>query len=246
MADKGIVSRAKVEALVESIRAKTGVTGPLNFDTMKTALDNITGSSGGEDMLQQLVNAKGNCDYLFYNYKGKTLDFISNLDTSKIKEMDFMFYSCSNITTFPQLNTDNLYSVYRMCYTCSSLESTPIINMDKVHNANQMFNGCGKLTSVNLINVRVDLSLSSSTLLTLDSLIGLCKECINTGSAKTLTVGSTNLDKIQNSGKYYKFVDSSVTEVAVDEKGDIEECESTVTGSFSITDYMAMKHWTLA
>lgn len=138
-----------------------------------------------------------------------------------------------------------------MFYECQDIVNVPFeIDFVNATRAVNMFQNCQKLETVTIKNIKIDLQVGSGTswghLLTLDSLIGLCKECINTGLAKTLTVGSANLEKIQNSGKYYKFVDPSITEVAVGEKGEIEECESTVTGSFSITDYMAMKNWTLA
>lgn len=175
---------------------------------------------------QSLFNHKSIGTGTFYEFLQEKINAFKNLKARSI-EFNEMFYDCQDIVNIPF--------------------EIDFINASR---ATDMFQGCINLTNVTIKNIKIDLQVGSGSdwghLLTLDSLIGICKECINTGSALTLTVGSANLEKIQNSGKYYKFVDSSVTEVAVGEKGEIEECESTVTGSFSITDYMAMKNWTLA
>jgi hypothetical protein len=102
-----------------------------------------------------------------------------------------------------------------------------------------MFYSCTSLEDLNIINLKSGLELDSSPLLTLDSLINICKECINTGSSKTLTLGQTNLDKLVST--YVKFTDESITEISVDEKGDITTCASTDSGAMLITDYMALK-----
>lgn len=379
MADKGIVSKSKVTALADSIRAKAGTTGAMSFDAMKTAV-------GGIFTVNDLLNTRGT-PYLLGGCNTSVATAIlskmefgndieglfrcsvitkvpNNFDSSKYKQMDRLFAEIStlenvenldlsnatsimcmfahfkeqnnklkkvSITKMPQgkakasgmfqnnsglvtlegfdfsnlcivndmfkncsslendftvnlqgFDDNHLTAIDEMFYNCSKIKNLYFINTQKVTTAIYAFyncrslktlNGldlinvetndatildplvniflyCSNLTNLTLSNLKANLQVGSGTswghLLTLDSLIGLCKECINVGSARTLTVGSANLNKIQNSGKYYKFVDSSVTEIAVDEKGEIEECDSTVTGSFTITDYMAMKNWTLA
>lgn len=272
MADKGIVSRAKVEALVESIRAKTGVTGPLSFDAMKEAVDGIAVS--GNYTLQMLVNNRGNCISLFQGYTGSTdMDFIKDLDISNADSLTGMFQDCLSIKTIPSLDTSNATSTSNMFNYCLSLISIPELNTSKVITMYGMFqncmelttitkldmnsvtatsymlSNCKKLTNLVLLNIKVNLQVGSGSnwghLLTLDSLIGLCKECIYVGEARTLTIGSANLDKL--TGKVFlKFKDPSVGEIALGEKGDVELCEASTTSSFSISDYMAMKNWTLA
>lgn len=479
MADKGIVSRAKVEALVESIRAKTGVTGPLSFDAMKTAVDGINSGGGGptppstpldsvayykanrnpeypyfplpsemeetQDTIYMLYEAKGymccpaflvgfadcvctvykynnttlvssyvepvtswttkymqfseeDSDYSTYNYlviklqgtitahhldyaskfngfaynnsssselievSGKcnscdirvvnysaysyhrsleyysflginttdmyrlfngcsSLQAIPELDTSNVTDMSEMFFNCfslqkifqfntsktttmlnmfcncSSLQTIPELNTSNVTIMSSMFSGCYSLQIIPKLNTSNVTSMSNMFNNCYSLQTVIeldtsnatdisgmfiycyslqtipeldtsktasnsyifyncyilakalLTNIKINLQVGSGTsyghLLTLDSLIGLCKECVYVGEARTLTIGSANLDKLL--GKVFlKFKDPSVGEVALGEKGDVELCEASTTSSFGISDYMAMKNWTLA
>ena len=178
------------------------------------------------------------------------LQAIPELNTSKVTNMNSMFEDCPSLQAIPELNTSKVTIMSNMFYNCHSLQKIPQLDINLVTDMNSMFRNCYILIITNILNIKTNLTIGSGTsyghLLTLDSLIGLCKECINTGFPQTLTVGSANLNKIQNSGKFYKFVDPSVTEVAVGEKGEIEECDSTVTGSFTISDYMAMKNWTLA
>jgi hypothetical protein len=169
-----------------------------------------------------------------------------------------MFYNCSKIKNLYFINTQKVTTAIFAFYNCSSLKTLNGLDLINVETNDEtvldpltnIFKYCNNLTNLTLSNLKANLQVGSGTvwghLLTLDSLIGLCQECINVGSARTLTVGSYNLNKIQNSGKFYKFVDPSVIEIAVGEKGEIEECDSGVTGSFTITDYMTMKNWTLA
>lgn len=198
---------------------------------------------------------------MFKNCSSLENDFTVNLqgfDDNHLTSIDDIFSNCSKIKNLYFINTQKVTTAIYAFYNCSSLKTLNGLDLINVETNDatvldpliNIFKYCNNLTNLTLSNLKANLQVGSGTswghLLTLDSLIGLCKECINVGSARTLTVGSYNLNKIQNSGKYYKFVDPSVTEVAVNEKGEIEECASSVTGSFTITDYMAMKNWTLA
>ena len=110
-----------------------------------------------------------------------------------------------------------------------------------------MFQNCAKLTNLTLYNIKTNLQIGSKTsygtLLTQESLINTCKECVKQSSARTLTVSTTS-KTILNS-VYVKFIDPSVTTIAVGEKGDVEVCESTDSGAMTIAAYMTLKSWAL-
>ena len=180
----------------------------------------ITVNVAGEDMLQARVDATNSCEYLFYRYIGNNVDFIKDLDTSKVTNMSSMFRDCSALETIPQLD------------------------MIKVSSASQMFNNCSKLTNLTLLNIKPNLDLSQSEKLTLESLINTVKEFINVGSARILTMGTANLEKIAST--YVKFTDSSVTSIPTNEKGDVVVCESTDEGAMLLKDYALLKNRTLA
>ena len=177
------------------------------------------------------------------------LTTIPQLDTSKVTDMNTMFNNCINLKTIPELDTSNATDMRWMFVNCKSLETVEGLNLVNVTKAGDMFFNCPKLTNITLTNIKTDLELGEETyyghLLTLDSLIGVCKECVNTGEPHTLYLSSPSKEKII--GKvFFKFKDPSVGEVAIGEKGDVELCETSITGSFTINDYMAMKNWTIA
>lgn len=155
-----------------------------------------------------------------------------------------MFKSCSMLKTIPQLDTSNVTNMSSMFNGCSALETIPQLDMIKVSNASSMFYNCSKLTNLTLLNIKVNLDLSPSEKLTLESLINTVKEFINVGSARILTMGTANLEKIAST--YVKFTDSSVTTIPTNEKGDVVVCESTDEGAMLLKDYALLKNWTLA
>ena len=180
------------------------------------------------------------------------LTTIPQLDTSNVTNMNSMFNSCSNLTTIPQLDTSNVTDMGAMFNYCFNLTTIPQLDTSKVTNTSIMFRSCKNLTSVVLHNIKVNLTVGSGTsyghLLTVDSLVGLCKECIKQSSSRTLTVGTANIEKL--STVTVKFTDSTIvpseTAIAVGEKGDVVVCESTDEGAMYISEYMSLKNWSLA
>lgn len=93
--------------------------------------------------------------YLFYNnfLNLKSLD-LSNLDTSNVTNMSYMFSGCSNLTTLDisSFNTSNVADMSRMFYNCSSLTTLNVSNFNtsKVTSMNNMFLSCSSLTSLDV------------------------------------------------------------------------------------------------
>ena len=172
------------------------------------------------------------------------LETIPQLDMIKVSNTGQMFYRCSMLKTIPQLDTSNVTNIGAMFRDCSALETIPQLDMIKVSNTSTMFNNCSKLTNLTLLNIKVNLDLSQSEKLTLESLINTVKELINVGSAKTLTMGTANLEKIAST--YVKFTDTSQTTIPTNKKGDVVVCESTDEGAMLLSDYALLKNWTLA
>ena len=86
------------------------------------------------------------------------------------------------------------------------------------------------------------------TLLKVECLIHLIYHCRDTGSAKTLTIGSVNLAKLAN--VYVRLVDITdemrAEDDLIDEKLPFEVCESTDEGAMLITEYALRKNWQIA
>ena len=116
----------------------------------------------------------------------------------------------------------------------------------------RIFEYCRKLTDVRLRNIKTNLQVGSGTsyghLLTVDSLTHLIYELRETGSTKTLTVGSANLEKLAD--VYVKLVDITdemrAEDDLIDEKLPFVVCESTDEGAILITDYVSSKNWKIS
>ena len=180
-----------------------------------------------------------------------SLTTVPAFNTSNVTNMSGMFRRCSSLTTVPSFDTSNVTNMSSMFYDCSSLTTVPELDMFKVSSASTMFGGCASLTNCFLRNIKCKLAIGSGTtyghLLTLESLLFMIKELIDTGSNKTFTVGTANLEKLANVYvKTVEITDEMRTEDPnIDLKLPFETCESTDEGAKLITEYVGDKHWTL-
>lgn len=178
------------------------------------------------------------------------LTTIPQIDTSSVTNMQGMFYGCEyRLNTIPQIDTSSAITMKDMFYNCKNLTTIPQIDTRSVTSMSGMFYSCNSLTNCYLRNIKTDLYLSNGTayghLLTLESLLYIIKELRNTGSAKTLTIGSANIEKINNT--YVKTIaitdEMRSEDDLIDEKLPFEVCESTDEGAMSIYDYCSEKNW---
>ena len=185
-------------------------------------------------------------------FECSSLTTVAAFNTSNVTNMGNMFYKCSSLTTVPAFDTSNVTNMIGMFKECSSLTTVPTFDTSKVTNMNNMFYGCSSLTNCFLRNIKISLIVGSGTkyghLLTLESLLFMIKELINTGSKKTFTVGTANLEKLANIYvKTIEITDEMRTEDPnIDLKLPFEICESTDEGAKLITEYVGDKHWALA
>lgn len=123
-------------------------------------------------------------------------------------------YGCSSLKEFPQLDTSNISEFNGTFQYCNSLEKIPLLEMGKVNTFAYVFNNCSKLTnlggfrnlgqsystSASENNSSLSINISSSTIVTHDSLVNIINELydIKTKGVKPqqLILGSTNLAKL--------------------------------------------------
>ena len=95
-----------------------------------------------------------NCNNLFEQHNNIIEIDLSNFDTSKVTNMDFMFYELFGLKyiNFGNINTSSVTSMSHMFYACKSLTSIDLSNFDtsNVINMDNMFYGCMSLTSLDL------------------------------------------------------------------------------------------------
>lgn len=135
----------KLSAIGDAIREKTGTTDLLKLDEMPTAIAGI--EVGGGKYAPRYIS--------FSEYAGTELnDELTNLDTSNITNMSFMFYRCMSLTTLDvsNFNTKNVTNMCCMFATCENIKSLDLSNFNtsNVTTMVQMFNRCQKVTSLNV------------------------------------------------------------------------------------------------
>lgn len=137
------------EAIRTAINNKGGtLTTTDTFASYPSAIDSLP--SGGGGSLKTLLDATKSCYYLFFNYKGTSVnDLISYNDTENVTNMNNMFY-LSSITTIPQLNTSNATAMSNMFSDCKNITSTPQLDMSNVTNMSNMFYNCNKLRTIDI------------------------------------------------------------------------------------------------
>ena len=144
------------EAIRTAINNKGGtLTTTDTFASYPSAIDSLP--SGGGGSLKTLLDATKSCYYLFYEYKGKSVnELISFSDTSEVTDMGYMFNNCGMITNIPQLDTSkttNMLSMFRGCY---ALTNIPQLDTSNVKRMNYMFYDCYALTTISLDTSNVE------------------------------------------------------------------------------------------
>ena len=184
--------------------------------------------------------------YMFNNCT--SLTSVPELDTRNATTMANMFSSCTSLTSVPELDTRNATTMANMFYACRSLTSIPTLDARNATTIGNICNGCAALESVRVKNIKAAINFAYANNLTVDSLVGLCYELRKPGGNKTLTIGSTNLSKLNN--VYVKTIDITAEMKAeydlVYEKLPFVVCDSTDEGACLIRDYVTSKGWKVA
>ena len=144
-------------SIANAIRSKTGKTATIKPVDMATEIESIQTGSGGNPLQEVLDNQEGDgkpsCNYLFYNYKGTSLDSVLNsLDFSKVTNMGSMFNNCSKLTSIPLFDTSKVTNMVSMFSSCSYLNTMPVLDTSSVTNMVSMFYYCPNLTTIPLLN----------------------------------------------------------------------------------------------
>jgi hypothetical protein len=190
---------------------------------------------------------------LLEGFSGRNYNNITLPDTSEFSDFSSMFYKNRKVTdlTGISLNTSNGERFSDMYYYCSELVTIPEQDLRNGITLTNIIYYCKKLTSIRFKNIKANMTIGGGyaygNLLDLDSLIFTIRELRDTGTTKTLTMGSTLLKKLEN---IYVRVVSVTDEMReeddlIDEKLPFEICNSTDSGAALITDYVKLKNWTL-
>ena len=128
------------------------------LDEYPALIDSIPMEGGNpfyETMWNVITNNNTDYQYLFFNSNSTEID-VSNLDTSKVTNMSYMFSGCTSLTELDvsSWDTSNVTDMNNIFVNCLSLISLDLSNFDtsNVTNMRQMFQNCSRLTELDLSN----------------------------------------------------------------------------------------------
>ena len=134
-------------------------------------------------------------------YYCSSLKSFPQLDLSGGTDFNYAWAYCQSLTEFPAVNLSNGTGFERAWYNCYSLASLPALNLLNGTNFNRAWYGCQSLTTLGGFGaIKADIDLSTSTLLTAESLMNVITQAATVTSA-TMKLGSTNLAKLTDEQK---------------------------------------------
>ena len=101
-------------------------------------------------------NLNQDSSFMFNGLNGLSSIDISSFDTSNVTDMEWMFYSCSSLTSLnlgDNFDTSNVTNMSYMFYACSSLTSLDLgdnFDTSNVTTMTGMFSSCSNLTTLDL------------------------------------------------------------------------------------------------
>lgn len=123
-------------------------------------------------------------------------------DTSSATYFSGVWQMCTKLTMLGDYDLRKVTQATYTCFNCSSLVYIGKWDLRSCTSFQQIVGSCSKLEEVWFKNIKASLQVGSGTswghLLKQECLIHLIYQLRDTGSAKTLTIGSANLAKITN------------------------------------------------
>ena len=128
---------------------------------------------------------------------------VPHFDTGKVTDMSSIFNGCVSLTTIPQFDTHSVKNMLCAFSFCEMLNSIPKLNVSNVGTMDSMLYFCIDLIDLGgFTGLKVDLNLADCTKLSKESLLNVFNEAADvTSSPKTLTLGSSNLNKLTDEEK---------------------------------------------
>ena len=137
------------EALVSKEYGKIDIFGTNQTPPWYSDANSITTAN----FLNKVV-PKSTARWFYYLTKLTTIQNIANLDTSRVTNMSYMFFSCFDLHTvdLTHFNIENVTNMAQMFSNCGDINNLDFssFNTSKVTNMNAMFHACTNLTQLDL------------------------------------------------------------------------------------------------
>ena len=152
------LKKAKLD-IKTSLKTKIGLDIPqeTTLDKYAECINNVESTCHHVNGDFYNLRTKNGTDYsgLFYNHNGTNLD-LSNWDTSKVTDMNYMFVYCRYLTSLDVSNfdTSKVTNMSNMFSSCSDLTTLDLSNFDtsQATNMSYMFCFCKGLNTLDLSN----------------------------------------------------------------------------------------------
>ena len=156
-------------------------------NTSSTEFSSLTTVTGMELFDTSRVT---NMNSMFYDCIKLTSLDVSNFDTSKVTNMSHMFENCSKLTSLDvsNFNTANVTDMNNMFGTCEGLTSLDVSNFNtsNVTDMNSMFNYC-RVTSLDLSNF------DTANVTNMNSMFGTCSKLTSLDVSNFNTANVTDM-----------------------------------------------------
>jgi hypothetical protein len=147
----------------------------------------------------------------------------------------------SALIEFEYLGENILYSGTQSLFSkCLSLKKINMPNV-KISGTGRLVNGCSVLEEIYVGKITNSFQVGSGTtyghLIKVECLVGLIQNLVKSTTAKTLTIGTANVEKIE--GLYCRITDDTTDTLTM------ELCEETDEGAMPLEEYWTMKGWSV-
>lgn len=227
-------------SIANAIRSKTGKTATIKPVDMATEINSIQTGSGGNPFQEVVDNHEGDgkpgAKYLFYNYKGTSLDnVLKSLDFSKVTDMNSMFSGCINLTSIPVFDTSKVTDMSNMFNSCKKLTTISQLDTSSVIFMTSAFAYCSQLTTIPQLDTSMvgDMSYMFRECSFLTSIPQL--DTSNVTNMSNMFRACSNLEEIHMTGMRVNFSISSSTKFTESALVEILNNLATVTSTQKLT-----------
>ena len=129
---------------------------------------------------------------------------LANWDTSNVNDMSSMFYSCDSLVDASLANWDtsnvtDMYGMFRLDRCMKKLSLIDMSSIDSLYDAQYMLSYCEQLEDCGgFKNLKVSMGLSSSSLLTYNSLMNIINNLATVTTSPVLDLHSKSLAKLSD------------------------------------------------
>ncbi len=208
------IGKTKISTITFSTELPQGVKEEDGIDLTKNESGKVKGYISGSEnnyeiyIVGDYIFGNENCQTMFYGFSNlESIDF-GNFDTSNVKNMTGMFYTCSglyktlDLSSFDTSKVTTMESMFKNCERLTFLDFSSV-DTSGLNNTKNMFSGCSGLTELNLSNFNTS---------NVTNMVGMFEGC---SSLTSLDLSKFDTSKVTNMSSMFKGC-SGLEELAIE------------------------------